>query len=210
MPPRVIVLFLYISVMTYSCSVLRNDKNKHTIRDKDGNSYPVTRMADGKDWTTKNIAIDVPGSFCYDNLKINCDRYGQLYTWVTAVTVCTQLGDGWRLPTSDEWKNLAKYYGGVFDDSNDSGRAAYLALMDGGFSQFNALLGGGSDPNGGYKRIEAHGFYWTSSGSSDSTAWFGNFGKGRPAFFLQNDGEKDRAFAVRCVKDVPKHNMHKK
>ena len=116
-------------------------------------------MPYGKDWTTENINIDLPGSFCYDSLKSNCDRYGRLYTWKTAVMVCGQLGEGWRLPTNDEWKGLAKHYGGVFVDSNDNGKAAYMALMDGGLSQFNAVLGGGRGPSGGYRRIDAHGFY---------------------------------------------------
>lgn len=167
---------------------------------QNGNSYQVKRMPDGKDWTTKNINIDLPGSFCYDSLPSNCERYGRLYTWKTAMTVCSQLGEGWRLPTSDEWKTLAKQYGGIFDDSNDNGKTAYLALTDGGASQFNALLSGGRDLRGGYGRIDAHGFYWTSTETNGSMAWFANFGKGRPALYLQNDGEKPRAFAVRCIK----------
>ena len=200
MTPKIAMLMhIIFSVSLGACSVSRNS-NKDTIRDKDGNSYQVMRMPDGKDWTTENINIDVPESFCYDSLKFNCDRYGRLYTWKTAVMVCSQLGEGWRLPTNDEWKGLAKHYGGVFVDSIDNGKAAYVALMDGGSSQFNAVLGGGRDPSGGYRRIEAHGFYWTSTEANDSTAWFGNFGKGRPALYLQNDGEKVGAFAVRCVK----------
>ena len=91
----------------------------------------------------------------------------------------------------------------MFSDSINNGKAAYTALINGGSSQFKILLSGGNDPQGAFKRIEAHGFYWTSTASSDSTAWFGNFAKGRPAFFLQNDGEKNSAFAVRCVKDMP-------
>lgn len=202
MTPKIAMLLLIIfSVGLGACSVSRSGGNEYTLRDKDGNSYQVMRMPDGNDWTTQNINIDLPRSFCYDSLKFNCDRYGRLYTWTTAVMVCGQLGDGWRLPTNDEWQRLAKHYGGVFGDSNDNGNAAYMALMDEGPSQFNALLGGGRDPNGGYRRIEAHGFYWTSTEANDSTAWFGNFGKGRPALYLQNDGEKVRAFAVRCVKE---------
>ncbi|MBT1701055.1 DUF1566 domain-containing protein [Fulvivirgaceae bacterium PWU4] len=167
---------------------------QHANRDQ------VKKMSDGKTWTTKNINIDLPGSFCYDSLPSNCVQHGRLYTWKAAMMVCGQLGEGWRLPTSDEWKTLAKHYGGIFDDSNDNGKAAYVALTDGGASQFNALLSGGRDLQGGYGRIDAHGFYWTATETNDSMAWFANFGKGRPALYLQNDGEKPRAFAVRCVK----------
>lgn len=105
------------------------------------------------------------------------------------------------MPTNDDWRKLAKHYGGAFGDSDDNGKAAYLALTNGGTSKFNALLSGGGDHSGGYRNIEAHGFYWTSTEVNDSTAWFGNFDKGRPALYLQNDGEKGGAFAVRCVKE---------
>jgi uncharacterized protein (TIGR02145 family) len=198
---KIFRLWLIIfSIGIGACTAFRSG-NKYTVRDKAGNRYPVVKMADGKEWTTQNIAIDLPGSLCYDGLTANCDRFGRLYTWDTALVVCGQLGEGWRLPSYEEWKELARHYGGIFGDSDDNGKAAYIALTAGGSSQFNALLSGGSDPNGGYKRIDAHGFYWTSTEATDSTAWFGNFGKGRPALFIQNDGEKTRAFAVRCVKE---------
>lgn len=187
-----------------ACSVSRSSNSTHTIRDKEGNSYKVMTMPDGKQWTVENLKLDLPGSFCYDTLESNCSKYGRLYTWQSAATVCGGLGQDWRLPGSDEWKSLAKHYGGVFGDSGDNGKAAYIALTDGGSSKFNALLSGGGDSNGGFWRIEAHGFYWTSTEVSDSTAWFGNFGKGRPALYLQNDGGKSSAFAVRCVKDKTK------
>jgi len=183
-----------------ACSASQKSGHTYTIRDKTGTRYRAMHMPDGKDWTTQNINTNLPGSFCYDNVESNCNKYGRLYLWKTAHAACSQLGKGWRLPTRDDWKALAKHYGGVFDDSNDEGKGAYIALTNEGSSQFNILLGGGKDQDDTYKRIEAHGFYWTSTETSDSLAWFGNFGKGRPAFFLQNDGEKDRAFSVRCVK----------
>lgn len=199
-PKFAMLLLIIVSLSLGACSGSRSS-GKYTIRDKDGNSYQVVRMPDGKDWTTQNINIDLPESFCYDGLPANCDRYGRLYPWKTALTVCGQLGEGWRLPAKDEWQALAKQYGGIFGDSNDNGKAAYVALLDGGTSQFNAVLSGGSDPVSGYKGLDHHGFYWTSTETNDSTAWFANFGKGRSALYLQNDGEKFRAFAVRCVKE---------
>lgn len=194
-------LLIIVSIILGACSGSRSSSTKYTIRDKNGNNYPVVRMPDGKDWTTKNINFDLPESFCYNDSLSNCDKYGRLYSWKTAMTVCGQLGEGWRLPSKDEWQALAKQFGGIFGDSNDNGKAAYVALTDGGTSQFNALLSGGSDPVSGYKGMDHHGFYWTSTETNDSTAWFGNFGLGRPALYIQNDGEKFRAFAVRCVKE---------
>jgi hypothetical protein len=46
------------------------------------------------------------------------------------------------LPTDDEWRQLAKHYGGLANDSPDKRRAAYRALLSGGTSDLNAVLGG--------------------------------------------------------------------
>jgi hypothetical protein len=74
------------------------------------------RMADGKEWTTANLNVNASPSYCYDDAEPNCRRYGRLYTWESAQRVCQSLGGGWRLPTDDEWRQMAKHYGGVSDD----------------------------------------------------------------------------------------------
>jgi uncharacterized protein (TIGR02145 family) len=159
------------------------------------------RMADGRNWTVRNLSVEIDGSYCYDEAPVNCTRYGRLYTWDAAQRGCRSLGGRWRLPTDDEWRQLASSYGGVSGDSPDSGKAAYAALSMGGRSGFDASLGGGRSDSGEYARLEAHGFYWTGSASDDTTAWFYNFGKGGVALHRQRGGEKGQAFSVRCVSD---------
>lgn len=201
----VLLSFIVFSIGLHACSVVsrsaRAGDSRYNIHDKEGNSYNVAIMADGKYWMTENMRMKMPESYCYDSLQLNCDRYGRLYTWKSATSVCDQLGEGWRLPTDDDWRGLASQYGGVGSDSNDNGHAAYKALIKGGQSPFNAVLSGGRSPKGEYRRIDAHGFYWTLTGISDTTACFYNFGHGRPALYRQNEGDKGDAFAVRCVKE---------
>jgi uncharacterized protein (TIGR02145 family) len=158
-------------------------------------------MADGKEWTVENLNVEANPSYCYDEAERNCRRYGRLYSWETAQRGCRSLGKRWRLPTEEDWRQLARHYGGVSEDSNDRGKAAYAALLIGGRSGFNALLGGGRSDGGEYARLEAHGFYWTASESDPATAWFYNFGKGGLALHRQREGEKQRAFSVRCVRE---------
>jgi uncharacterized protein (TIGR02145 family) len=157
-------------------------------------------MADGKEWTTNNLDLDIASSYCQGDSQLNCRRYGRLYTWEAAVQACQSLGDGWRLPTNDEWRQLTKQYGGVRDDSDDAGRAAYKALLTGGSSNFNAVLGGNRERDGQYARLQAHGFYWTASETDPGSAWFYNFGRGGQSLNRHRDGEKWRAFSVRCIK----------
>jgi uncharacterized protein (TIGR02145 family) len=160
------------------------------------------RMPDGKQWTTENLTVTTEGSYCYDNSEQNCRRYGRLYTWESARQACRALGGGWRLPTNEEWRQLANHYGGIRQESADLGKAAYTALITGGGSGFNAVYGGGrTDKSGEYLCIEAHGFYLSATETGPYRAWFYNFGKGAESFGRHEDGEKLRAFSVRCVKD---------
>jgi uncharacterized protein (TIGR02145 family) len=160
------------------------------------------RLADGKEWTTRNLDVDVPPSSCYDGVADNCRKYGRLYTWESAQQACPALGDRWRLPTNDEWRALGVAYGGIREETADKGRAAYEALITGGRSGFDVVLGGGrNDKDLQYARIDAHGFYWTATASGAETAWFYNFGRNGVSMNRHADGEKRGAFAVRCIRD---------
>ncbi len=169
---------------------------------QDGTHPVVKRMPDGKDWQTENLNLATAESYCYRDAERNCRRYGRLYTWQAAQSACRSLGDGWRLPTDDDWRELARHYGGIADDSDDRGKAAYEALLRGGSSGFNAILGGGrAAQDGRYDDLKAHGFYWSASASSAAGAWFYNFGRGSTGFYRQSDGEEQMALAVRCVRE---------
>jgi uncharacterized protein (TIGR02145 family) len=164
-----------------------------------GTSY--TKMPDGQIWTVENLRIATADSYCYADRESNCRFYGRLYTWDSAQRACRALGDAWRLPTDEEWRELARHFGGIFDDARDRGHAAYHSLLRGGRSGFEAVLGGGRDLDGQYDDLDAHGFYWTASEAAGATASFYNFGRGSTALYRQLDGEKERAFAVRCVRE---------
>jgi uncharacterized protein (TIGR02145 family) len=201
-PIRVCVVSIALGIAFGSVSASLERRSAQDQKASGGTMYSSKRMADGKQWTTHNLNVNTVPSYCYEDSELNCRQYGRLYTWESARRGCQSLGDGWRLPTDDEWRQMAKRYGGVGEDSDDSGRAAYKALLIGGSSGFNALLGGGRDAGGSqYARLEAHGFYWTASESDPASAPFYNFGKGGLALYRQPEGEKQMAVSVRCVRE---------
>ena len=161
---------------------------------------PSKLMPDNKIWMTRNLDINIPDSFCHADDTVNCVQYGRLYTWESARQGCRALGKGWRLPTDEEWRNLAKSYGGIYDDSVDEGKSAYQQLTPGGAAGFDALLGGNREPDGSYRRLGAHGFYWTATAYDSAEAWFYNFGK-EAGLLNHHSGTKKRAASVRCVCD---------
>jgi uncharacterized protein (TIGR02145 family) len=175
----------------------------HRAKDQNvsGTVISAKRLADGKEWTTANLNVSTPSSYCYGDEESNCHRYGRLYTWESAQRGCQLLGEGWRLPTDGEWRQLSTHYGGLGNDSPEQGQAAYTALVSGGTSGFNAVLGGNRAVDGRYDRQEAHGLYWTASENNPTTAPFYNFGKGSQALYRQPQGQKQMAVSARCVRE---------
>ena len=158
-------------------------------------------MPDGKEWLTENLNLDTAESYCFGDRQANCRRYGRLYTWQSVQRACQLLEGGWRLPTDDEWRQLASRYGGAYDGTENSGKAAYQALLTGGRSGFNAVLGGGrAFDDGAYDDLNAHGFYWTASEIDSAIALFYNFARGGQTLYRQPDGEKPLALSARCVR----------
>src|SRR5688572_6683579 len=199
LPARLRVVAIAVSIAfgsvdgagsTYRSAEVQNAS--HTISSK--------RMADGKEWTTANLNVNVSPSYCYEDAEANCRRYGRLYTWESAQRACASLGQGWRLPTDDEWRQMAKGYGGVSQDSAEEGRAAFMSLLSGGSSGFNAVLGGNRSPDGHYARLAAHGLYWTASDNDARSAPLYNFGDGGRALHRQPGGQKQMAISVRCIR----------
>jgi len=182
-------VFAVLSIIAIGCTSGR------VLQDSDGNSYTVKVMSDGRTWTTTNLRLALPGSYCHGDAASECLRLGRLYTWASAAQVCTRLGTGWRLPTDDEWRQLAKANGGLLGDSE--GRAASTDLLAGRPSGFNAVLGGNREADGSYARLDEHGLYWTATESDSEHAWFYNFG--RLGLNRHRGGNKSMAVSVRCI-----------
>ena len=199
---QAMLLAIVICFFCINCEA-NGQEQTGTLRDRDGNIYTIKIMPDNKTWMTSNLNINIPGSYGYENAEQKSNQYGRLYTWKSAQEGCKLLGEVWRLPTNEEWQKMAKWYGGVRGDSDDDGKAAYQALINGGNAAFNAVYGGSRDSaDGSYARVDAHGFYWTATESDVADAWFYNFGKNGKILNRHEDGHKHMAISVRCIKDI--------
>lgn len=180
------------------------------VRDPDGYEYSVLNIG-GKNWMRENLNFEVENSFCYDNDKSSCQEYGRLYTWQAAKEACAALGNGWHLPTNDEWRELAMLHGGyysceTFKDTGDPMKAR-AALVEGGSNGFNAQLGGQSFYQKSVRQFYDRGRkgqYWTASEYEGDRAfhegqiWYFNFDSDGSLDNCES-GDADDAFCVRCV-----------
>ena len=169
------------------------------ITDRDGNTYSFKRMADGKNWLTKNLNVKIPGSYTYMNKLYYSENYGRLYTWKAAKKACASLGAGWRLPSDAEWSNLVAQYGGDARNMYRSGDA-FKSLKEDGEAGFKALLAGLRYTDGSFYFQKKNGFFWTSTQSNSVHAWYYYFDD-RQGFLRRKDYEKTRAYSCRCIQD---------
>jgi len=131
-------------------------------------TLPVsTKKINGELWTLGNLNITVSKSWCYNN-KNSCEGYGNLYTWEAANDACVTLGEGWRLPTMEEWGALASHYGGYevvgFIRTEGNPRNSY----DGLIADLDLKLGGKKLSNRSkFILLDKEAYFWTSSSYED-------------------------------------------
>jgi hypothetical protein len=99
-----------------------------------GETYQ-TIVLGSQTWMARNLNYNASGSVCYNNQYTNCEKYGRLYDWATAMALpsdcnssscSSQIGtkhkgicpSGWHIPSDVEWGST---YG--------EGLSGYLSYM---------------------------------------------------------------------------------
>jgi len=162
-------------------------------------------------WMAENLNIDVKSSVCYKNDSANCEKYGRLYDWHTAIKVCPK---GWHLPTNNEWEELYRYADGTKGESLYY--APYASTVAGKYFKatngwsydgngtdkfgFAALPGGFGFSEGYFSNANDLGYWWSVSDGSEDAAYYHfmdyYYDVAHPGY-----GSKLYLFSVRCVKD---------
>jgi len=169
---------------------------------RDGKTYKTVKIGN-QTWMAENLNYSTSsGSWCYDNNSSNCTKYGRLYDWKTARTVCPS---GWHLPSDAEWMQLTDFLGGsdiAGGKLKETGTTYWLSPNTGAsnLSGFSALPGGFRYDDGLFNAIEDFGDFWTSTRSDAGYAWSRRI---RYDDSSSNSSECDKkyGFSVRCVRD---------
>lgn len=185
---------------------------------RDGKSYKTVKLGE-KIWMAENLNYEMRDSvmtnctgndpkgcdmgfpstrqqsWCNENKKENCDKYGRLYTFKAAKKACPT---GWHLPEVEEWP--------------ERGNGGYPAFLD------YAVVGwgGGKDtygftvlPAGEYRASSQYflepgrfAFFWTSTidTRNNNCATMIHFGNGSEGMVSVCADDENDGLSVRCVK----------
>ena len=165
---------------------------------RDGKTYKTVKIGTAV-WMAENLNFAADGSKCYENNAGNCEKYGRLYNWATAMKACPA---GYRLPSDDEWTALVNYAGGE-DKAGKKLKSAAGWNEDGNGTNdfgFTAVPGGGGSSDGGFNDAGNFGYWWSATEGNANYAW------GRLMYYdLEGVGrgsdDKTGLLSVRCVKD---------
>ena len=206
---------------------LLNSNVSTFIDPRDGNKYYTVNIG-SQIWLTENLKYQASSSWCYNGNDNNCNIYGRLYNWSTAMDG-SQSSDsepsgvqgicppGWHLPSDNEWKNFEKALGmshQVLDDfynrgTNQGSKLAGNANLWGdgalkndpefGSSGFNALPAGNYS-SGSYRYIGNFTQFWSTTQDDNQYAFYRGLAFDKSGIHRAFRNKTDR-ISVRCVKD---------
>ncbi|MDR2732450.1 MAG: fibrobacter succinogenes major paralogous domain-containing protein [Fibromonadaceae bacterium] len=174
----------------------------------EGQTYKTVAIG-SQTWMAENLNLEVEGSVCYDNEPENCDTYGWLYNWESAMNICPE---GWHLPDDNEWLALKKF---VEDDCKcyncvGTKLKANSELWVSGKGTdnfgFSALPGGfyrdDSRMRGGFMEKNELAVFWsTTTGSEAGSAHVRMFKYNHSLLTLDGFFMDSSLAYIRCVRD---------
>ena len=179
---------------------LNNDVHYKEFTDKRNyRTYKAVQIGD-LTWMAENLKYEMSDSWCYNNDKDMCEKYGRLYTWYSAQKACPE---GWRLPTIDDWNSLNDAVCGEYGIDLEclekmlKSKNGWNTYGGANYSGFSAAPAGYFDGKN-FLGIGKETAFWSST-KLDEHAYAELLGYGEISDLEVLN--KDRAYSVRCVED---------
>jgi len=162
-----------------------------------GKTYKTVKIG-GQVWIAENLNYAAESSICYDFEESNCDKYGRLYNWATAKTVCPT---GWHLPNDAEWLTLKTTAGGEIAGIELKAQTGWDGYDGPDTYGFSALPGGSYDSEGTFYSIGNYALWWsaTDSDAFGASYWYIQYNIDYLSTF--DYAFKYYFYSVRCIKN---------
>jgi len=177
---------------------------------RDNKTYKTVKIGE-QVWMAENLNYETESSMCYDKDPANCQKYGRLYDWGTALSVCPS---GWHLPSKDEWQTLVdldkkagkylKAKSGWENNGNGTDNYGFSALP-GGQCGFNCETDYGGCTIGNFSSVGHYGNWWTATECEDCGDSEGAYTQSISDESVINSNNSSYSsghlLSVRCIKD---------
>jgi len=168
------------------------------VDSRDGKTYKKVTIGT-QTWMAENLNYNARGSKSYKNKSDNGNKYGRLYNWSQALSVCPA---GWHLPSDAEWTRLTDYVGG-------SKVAGKMLKSTHGWNnsgngtneyRFSALPGGNGNSSGDFDNAGHYGYWWCATGNGADNALHRHMYYNSGYIYRSNNDKLD-LYSVRCVEN---------
>jgi len=210
----------------------QNDGNNNsgTICDsRDGQIYKTVQIGN-QIWIAQNMNYCASDSWCYDGKAENCDKYGRLYSWTSAMGVdksyqknyfdrngAVKQGicpEGFQMTTQSDWIALNNYVEAYAEENSTKVSAVLRSIgvwdeqtpYEAGDALGFAALPGGRKDFMGFRQMGEEAFFWSAQ---EDTTQFGGPGNAliwtldaRFSGFGGGSSSKDSGLSIRCVKNA--------
>ena len=166
-----------------------------------------TLQLPGLVWIIDNLAEPVTGRTnsglhiapAYANERSNVDEYGYLYRYNYANSACGLLGEGWRLPTVEEWESLFEFL--LQGSSYSSYREALPVFTSNDPGSLQIKMGGLLEYGGTFGQLGGAGYYLANNADRTGNPYVFHFSVLGAVILETKSKGAVPGFSCRCVKD---------
>lgn len=170
---------------------------------RDGQTYKTVKIGN-QVWMAQNLNFETDSSFCYNDEDSNCAKYGRLYRWAVAGSVCPS---GWHLPSKTEWETLFSAVGGESTAGKALKSSSGWSSSGNGTDDFGfSALPAGELDDDIYSGKEQSAFIWSSTNGDSKLVAYALHLYYEYGFAIFGYYGKDFGFSVRCIQDTSAAN----
>lgn len=211
-----------------SSSVCANAPEGTLCDERDGRIYRLVAIGN-QIWMGQNLNYHSEDSWCYDNNIENCNIYGRLYSWVSAMALSHEYAsnsaagviqeehqgvcpDGFHIPTDAEMKALVRYITKHNKHPEENTGTLLKKTVSWNRSEdwpsgmdrfgFGALAAGSRNAKGEFRDMGKDADFWIAEESNTPThAPYWNLYYDNDEFLGDYSKQKTFAYSVRCLKN---------
>ncbi|MCF0225091.1 MAG: fibrobacter succinogenes major paralogous domain-containing protein [Fibrobacter sp.] len=221
--------YMYKQIPISSSATNENlSEEKGTFIDfRDGKTYRMVKIGT-QTWMAENLNYInetstpnlIDANWCYNDDSKNCDTYGRLYTWASAMNLEKKYNnkiygiipsiryqgicpEGWHIPNDEEWNFLENFVDGLDNVDNNAGYWLKSKLNWNGIDGvgFTALPSGYKNYYDNFSLLGSFTNFWSASEYGSYDASYRDMDSGYSNLGSNDLSYKSLGRSVRCLKD---------